>query len=200
MNEDNLKRYWSWTHDENLRGTYDTVSERIFSTDRSSEYWQDEDMSEILLTPVNMFDSYAPEKVWDAKTVRILSPRRLDEDLFTDDIPTYVVLDTIFTQEHPRSETRIEFVQQRTKKYDIPFICWSYKEIIDSLREQWKHVIIDERFDPVYRDVQLNYRTTKEVTILPYSMINPTQYDEPIMKFFKYWNKTTKFMKQLTHD
>jgi len=64
--------------------------------------------------------------------VRILSPRKLDEALLSDEIATIIVLDTVFTKEHPRSQKRIEFVKQYADKCEIPFIMGSYQDIIEA--------------------------------------------------------------------
>jgi len=61
-------------------------------------------------------------------------------------------------------------------------------------------VILDERHDPVYKEVQELFLLNESVKILPYNRIFTNHPKEPIMKFFKYWNKTNPFIKKMINE
>ncbi len=200
MNEDNLQKYRPWTSDPDLRGTYDQISQKIFDPARDSRYQDDSDISETLITPIDLLDTFDISCTDNHSTLRLLSPWRLDETLLADEIPTVIILDRDFTNQYPRSAKRLAFIREYTSKYKIAFVWWSYQDIIDQCLEHKLEVLLDERRDPVYREVQKTYLNHDWVTILPYNRINTWHPEEPIMKFFKYWNKTTRFIKEMIHD
>ena len=195
MNEENLQKYRPWSIDPDLSWSYDAVSANIFDPNRRSIYHDEADTYETLQTPIEYIQSWEwimPEKV-DA--IRILTPWRLDESLLADDVYTLIVLDNNFTKKHPRSAKRLAFVQQYADEYNIPFVMWEYTQIVQSYIDMWSQVILDERRDPVYREVQDIYIHHDQVELLPYSMIYTHTWFEPIMKFFKYRNKTKPIIK-----
>ncbi len=197
MNEENLQKYRPWMVDEDLRWTYEDVSSFLFDEDRESAYRKEEDVSFSFTTPLDtldVFDSHLYE--WKS-AVRLLTPWRLDEDLLWDDVYTIVLLDETFTQSHPWSQQRIDFVRSYTEKYAVPFVIWSYQTSIDDLLSQWVDVSIDERRDPIYREVQKSFLWEPWVSCIPYPWIHTSHGDEPIMKFFKYRNSSKHFIKKL---
>lgn len=196
MNEDNLQKYRPWSVDENLRGTYDEVSARLFNPVRPSLYHTQKDSYESLTTPLDTIKKVCPNCLWDTHQIQILSPWKLDERLLDNDIHTLIVLDKQFTQLHPRSQKRLDRVQQYANQFHVKFVHWDYQQIIHDAIDKWMHVTIDRRYDPVYREACEHFMEHDEVTIIDYPWINSNNQWQPIMKFFKYWNKTTKFLKK----
>ena len=156
MNEENLQKYRKWTHDNNLQWSYEQVAERLFDQNRSSNFWSEDDWLEHLQTPTDQLEERDNTLFQWEETVRLLSPWKLDESLLCDDIPTIIILDEQFTAKHPRSENLLHFIKQYTQEYNTPFVWWSYETIIQHYIDQWSMVILDERWDPVYREVQLS--------------------------------------------
>jgi hypothetical protein len=199
MNEDNLQKYWSWTCDSDLQWTYDEVSKRIFDPNRTSTNWDDEDVSHTLETPLYLVKKRDKSICNLDEKIRVLTPWKLDESMLYDAIPTIIVLDEAFTNLHPRSHQRLWFVQQYADVSNVPFVVWSYEKIIQWYLDQGLSVILDERRDPIYVDVQEKYKNTSWVTILAYELINTHCFTEPVMKFFTYRNKTLPFIKEMIH-
>lgn len=194
MNEDNLQKFQPWTSDPNLQWTYPEVSKRLFETDRVFRYHADTDAYATLQTPL---DSLEPRnnKLLEGDTIRILTPWRCDEALFADTTPTIVLLDNTFTKHHPWSQKRLDFIMHYTKKYAVPFVYWSYEKAIQEALTAGSNIILDQRWDPVYRETQEKYRNNPAIEILPYPFIYRHQWP-PLMKFFKYWKKAKKHIKQ----
>lgn len=196
MNEWNLQKYRPGTSDQNLRGTYEEVSARLFNPQRPSNYRKQEDMYSTLTTPTDLLTPYHEDQLWTWWKVRILSPRRLDKEVFSDDTPTIILLDKEFTTLHPWSAQRIEWVQSYAKKYTIPFVVGSYDQAIQDALERWKSVVLDQRYDPIYRETVEKYNSHDDVSILRYPRVWKDNQWQPIMKFFKYWNKASKVLKK----
>ena len=196
MNEWNLQKYWKWTEDHNLRGTYEKVGEKLFNPERTSPYWKESDMYDTLVTPLENIKKYCQNCLWDHTHVQILTPWKLDEQLLGNDIHTLIVLDSQFTQLHPRSQHRLDRVQQYADQYHVKFVLWDYQSIIHEAIDKGMHVTIDQRYDPIYREACDHFVEHEEVTIIDYPWIRSDNGGEPIMKFFKYWNKAKKELKQ----
>ena len=48
----------------------------------------------------------------------------------------------------------------------------------------------------MYREVQEKYESSQSVSLLPYPLVNQ-EIDQPILKFFKYRNKSQKSIQRL---
>ncbi len=197
MNEENLNKYRPWTSDPNLQWTYEEVFERVFDSDRESVFSNTADDAWVLETPKDDLDNRDDTLCKWADTIRILTPWKLDETLLSDQTITIIVLDETFTQLHPRSENRISFIKQYADAYTIPFVLWSYEKIIYECLEKKLSVILDERYDPLYRDIQEKLKEDWRAEFIDYNRINTHHPSDVILKFFKYRNKTLPFIKKM---
>lgn len=197
MNEENIQKYRPWSYDLDLKGSYDDIAQKLFDKDRKSLYRDEKNMYDTLYTPRDTLKPYTTSLIQWFSQLRILSPWKLDENLLWDDIPTLIVLDENFTKHHPRSKKRISFVQQYTQKYTIPLVVWSYSQIVSDAIQYSNKIILDERRDPFYRETQIHYTNHEKIKIIPYDRIYPLDSKDPILKFFKYRNKTTKYLKKM---
>jgi deoxyribodipyrimidine photo-lyase len=198
MNEDNLSKYRPWTTDPHLQWTYEQVSDRLFDPLREIPYRWETDTADWLKTPTSDIISRDPSTHTSPDTLRILTPRRLDETLLADETPTIIVLDEEFAQRHPRSGQRLAFVQQYADAYHTPFVYGSYRTIIEHTIASGAHVLLDERRDPIYRDTQQHRAHHPSVEICRHDWIYTDHPNEPILKFFSYRNKAKPYIKKYT--
>jgi len=196
MNEENLKKYRSWTSDEDIRWTYEVIFDKLFDQNRKSLYREENDYYQDLKTQtqnIKKRENKSISKTW--WHIYILSPRKLSDDIFSRTGEHIIVLDTKFTEDHPRSQKRLSFVQSYADFYKIDFVIWNYQEIIETYIQAWYKVSLDERRDSVYKETQKMYIKNASVSILPYWWIYIENKNETILKFFKYWNKVKKHLK-----
>jgi len=190
MNEENLQKYRQWAIDEDLRGSYEEVSIRLFDEARVSTFWSEEDMKPTLTTNCSDFETVESciSSIQKYSTIKILSPWRLHPSIIDEN--TVVVLDETFLDRHPWSELRTGFVKSYCDHYEIPCVYWSYEWLIKACLDQNVSVTLDERFDPVYHEIQKKFASDVELISYPYLRRNSS--DLVIPKFFKYWNKAKK--------
>jgi hypothetical protein len=194
MNEENLTKYWPWVLDENLQWNYDDVSTRLFDPARLSAYHDDDNLSDLLVTDFTLLPHLDIHMLDWLNAVALISPWRLHHTLAALEIPTYIILDTTFLQQHPWSAKRVLWVKAYADYYNISCFFGDYRALMSALIRQWANVITDERFDPVYADVQYEYSNLW--TLLPYDRILTQKPDATISKFFRYWNKCKKDLKK----
>lgn len=192
MNEANLQKYRPWTEDENLRWSYEIIHARMFNEWRVSMYRNDDDVYTELKTDLSSITERTIDHIVSTN-ITLLTPWRLHPDAITE--TCFVVLDTDFLTRHPWSKKRLQFVKSYCDACGIHLVKWSYDAILKQCIMAWVKITTDERFDPWYAEPQKVL--SDWLNILPYPFVNRTNRSELIPKFFKYRNRSKKWLKQL---
>lgn len=143
MNEENLQRYGKY-RDWIFAMSYEELEKKIYNNQRKSDIEHSNDIYQTIQSDT----SDIPQSQRSYNNYNILTPRDLHPSKIHDNSHTVCVLDKYFTQLHPRSRKRIEFVEKYCTLYSIKFVLWDISEIIKNS----SNIQIFKTRNPIYRE------------------------------------------------
>jgi len=205
MNSDNLQKYSSCA-DPNLDMSYEELAKHLFDTKREYIFSIGDDAYSTLLTPysdiawqvdIKDMQDYKESK----KKIVCLSPRdfhhtKIEQTKITKNssIQYICVIEKEYFDKHPRSKNRIAFLNQYINHFGISSYIWSIHDLLEA------GIVIHKAYEqirPIYMWRNSLGKTIE--SLISYNRLSPVSWTQCIPKFFSWFNKSKKHIKDLAN-